>query len=58
MNNGSQQDVPPYVAQGAPKVNFNVRINNNGLPHDQWTFHTVNRKSIDNAVTIWDRSRA
>ena len=24
MNNGSQQDVPPYVAQGAPKVNFNV----------------------------------
>ena len=25
MNNGSQQDVPPYVAQGAPKVNFNVR---------------------------------
>ena len=21
----SQQDVPPYVAQGAPKVNFNVR---------------------------------
>ena len=26
MNNGSQQDVPPYVAQGAPKVNFNVGI--------------------------------
>ena len=26
MNNGSQQDVPPYVAQGAPKVNFNVQI--------------------------------
>ena len=25
--NGSQQDVPPYVAQGAPKVNFNVRHN-------------------------------
>ena len=24
MNIGSQQDVPPYVAQGAPKVNFNV----------------------------------
>ena len=26
MNNGSQQDVPPYVAQGAPKVNFNVGL--------------------------------
>ena len=52
MNNGSQQDVPPYVAQGAPKVNFNVRINNNGLLNVQWTFHTVNGKSIDNAVTI------
>ena len=38
--------------------NADVRIKNNGLPHDQWTFHTVNRKSIDNAVTIWDRSRA
>ena len=25
-NNGSQQDVPPYVAQGAPKVNFNVGV--------------------------------
>ena len=23
--NGCQQDVPPYAAQGAPKVNFNVR---------------------------------
>ena len=22
--NGCQQDVPPYAAQGAPKVNFNV----------------------------------
>ena len=28
MNNGSQQDVPPYVAQGAPKVNFNVGCKN------------------------------
>ena len=28
MNNGSQQDVPPYVAQGAPKVNFNVGSGN------------------------------
>ena len=24
--NGCQQDVPPYAAQGAPKVNFNVRL--------------------------------
>ena len=24
--NGTQQGVAPYVAQGAPKVNFNVRI--------------------------------
>ena len=52
MNNGSQQDVPPYVAQGAPKVNFNVGLRNNGLPHVQWTFHTVNGKSIDPAETI------
>ena len=42
----------PYGAQVAPKVNADVRINNNGLPHAQWTFHAVNRKSIDNAVTI------
>ena len=46
------------TAHKAPNLNADVRINNNGLPHDQWTFHTVNRKSIDNAVTIWDRSRA
>ena len=25
--NGCQQDVPPYAAQGAPKVNFNVGQN-------------------------------
>ena len=42
----------PYGAQGAPKVNADVRINNNGLLTVQWTFHTVNGKSIDNAVTI------
>ena len=42
----------PYGAQGAPGVNADVRINNNGLLPAQWTFHTVNRKSIDNAVTI------
>ena len=41
-----------YGAQGAPKVNADVRINNNGLLPAQWTFHTVNGKSIDNAVTI------
>ena len=29
-----------------------VRINNNELLPAQWTFHTVNGKSIDNAVTI------
>ena len=26
--NGCQQDVPPYAAQGAPKVNFNVGSGN------------------------------
>ena len=31
MNNGSQQDVPPYVAQSAPKVNFNVGIKRNNM---------------------------
>ena len=28
MNIGRQQDVPPYAAQGAPKVNFNVQREN------------------------------
>ena len=39
----------PYGAQGAPKVNADVGLRNNGLPHVQWTFHTVNGKSIDRA---------
>ena len=52
MKNAANKAFHTYGAQGAPRVNADVRINNNGLPHDQWTFHTVNRKSIDNAVTI------
>ena len=35
-----------------------VGMKNNGLPHVQWTFHTVNGKSIDSAVTISVRARA
>ena len=58
MNNGSQQDVPPYVAQGAPKVNFNVGIRIYGLPHVKWILHHPPAKSIDRAATISDRSRA
>ena len=38
--------------KASPNLNADVRINNNGLMNVQWTFHTVNRKSIDNAVTI------
>ena len=51
--NEIQQGIAPYVAQSVRRpVNADVRINNNGLMNVQWTFHTVNRKSIDNAVTI------
>ena len=42
----------PYGAQSAPRVNADVGLRNNGLPHVQWTFHTVNGKSIDRATTI------
>ena len=52
MNNGSQQDVPPYVAQGAPKVNFNVGSENNGLLRVQWTLHHSERKVSNHAGTI------
>ena len=58
MNNGSQQDVPPYVAQGAPKVNFNVGIRKMGYSTTNGPSTTVNGKSIDHAATISDRSRA
>ena len=58
MNNGSQQDVPPYVAQGAPKVNFNVGIRIYWLPHVKWTLHYPLAKNIDDATTISDMARA
>ena len=51
-NESVEQGVAPYGAQGAPPVNADVRINNNGLLNVQWTFHTVDGKRIDNAVTI------
>ena len=54
MNNGSQQDVPPYVAQGAPKVNFNVGSGNNGNCTANGPSPTLNGKSIDRAETIWE----
>ena len=40
------------TAHKAPPVNADVGLINNGLPHVQWTFHTVNGKSIDRAATI------
>ena len=51
-NESVEQGVAPYGAQGAPPVNADVGLRNNGLPHVQWTFHTVNGKSIDRAATI------
>ena len=53
-----EQGVAPYVAQSAPKVNFNVGIRINGLPHVKWTLHHPLAKSIDDAATISDRARA
>ena len=47
-----EQGVPPYAPQGGARVNADVGLINNGLPHVQWTFHTVNGKSIDRATTI------
>ena len=52
MKMGSNKAFHHYGAQSAPRVNADVRINNNGLLNVQWTFHTANGKSIDNAVTI------
>ena len=49
---GSNKAFHHYGAQGAPRVNADVGLRNNGLPHVQWTFHTVNGKSIDRAATI------
>ena len=46
---GSNKAFHHYGAQGAPRVNADVGLRNNGLPHVQWTFHTVNGKSIDRA---------
>ena len=40
------------TAHKAPNLNADVGLRNNGLPHVQWTFHTVNGKSIDRAATI------
>ena len=40
------------TAHKAPPVNADVGLRNNGLPHVQWTLHTVNGKSIDRAATI------
>ena len=37
------------TAHKAPNLNADVGLRNNGLPHVQWTFHTVNGKSIDRA---------
>ena len=53
-----EQGVAPYVAQSAPKVNFNVGIRIYGLPHVKWTLHHPLAKSIDDAATISDRARA
>ena len=52
MNTDSNNGVQGTRHKVSGPLTPDVRINNNGLPHDQWTFHTVNRKSIDNAVTI------
>ena len=52
MNNAANKAFHTYGAQGAPRVNADVGLRNNGLPHVQWTFHTVNGKSIDRAATI------
>ena len=40
------------TAHKAPNLNADVGLRNNGLPHVQWSFHTVNGKSIDRAATI------
>ena len=47
-----------YGAQGAPRVNADVGIRINGLPHVKWTLHHPLAKSIDDAATISDRARA
>ena len=51
MINTANKVVARYARKLAP-LTTDVRINNNGLLPAQWTFHTVNRKSIYNAVTI------
>ena len=51
-NESVEQGVAPYGAQGAPPVNADVGLRNNGLLHVQWTFHIANGKSIDRAATI------
>ena len=48
----------PYGAQGAPRVNADVGIRIYWLPHVKWTLHHPLAKSIDDAATISDRSRA
>ena len=52
QNNASNKAFQVTAHKASPNLNADVRINNNGLLPAQWTFHTVNRKSIDNAVTI------
>ena len=52
QNENPNKAFHPYGSQGAPRVNADVGLRNNGLPHVQWTFHTVNGKSIDRAATI------
>ena len=54
MKMGSNKAFHHYGAQSAPRVNADVGLRNNGLPHVQWTLHTVNGKSIDPAETIWE----
>ena len=44
--------------KASPNLNADVGIKNNGLPHVKWILHHPLAKSIDDAATISDRSRA
>ena len=58
QNENPNKAFHPYGAQGAPRVNADVGIRIYWLPHVKWTLHHPLAKSIDDAATISDRSRA
>ena len=52
MKCGSNNRVQGTRHKVSGPLTRDVGLRNNGLPHVQWTFHTVNGKSIDRTATI------